>query len=149
MNQPLPSASPKPAPATSPDIAYSCLALLSELEASFEASQQALMKRDLARLNELTREQSALRRKFSVFSAQDRSSTKTSLRDYPLAPGLRSAAVRVLHLGRVQLALLDRAQRSMRAFSRLLVGPQASYGPLANVEGIAVRRNLNLSSGEE
>jgi hypothetical protein len=150
MNQPLASVNPKPEPTTATDFAQARLALLSDLETSLATSQEALLNRDLVRLEELTRAQSVLRQRLSVlWAAQDGSRTKISLADNRLASELRSAATRVLHLGRIQLALLDRAQRSLRVLSHLIAGPQASYGPFAGAEEIAVRRNLNLSSAEE
>jgi flagellar biosynthesis/type III secretory pathway chaperone len=154
MNQPLASASPKPESTTALDIAHACLALLHDLETSLQASQQALLARDLPRLEQLTREQNALRRDLvALWTAAKTLPTKTSISEDSLALELRTSAARVLHLGRIQLALLDRAQRSLRALSRLIAGPQASYGPFAGVEEIAVRRNRDLSSnlcsGEE
>lgn len=47
--------------------------------------------------------------------------------DPALAAGLLAAQWRVLYLGRVQAALLTRAQRSLRMLSNLLAGPEASY----------------------
>lgn len=47
--------------------------------------------------------------------------------DPACAAGLRAAEWRVLYLGRVQAALLTRAQRSLRIVSHRLAGPAASY----------------------
>jgi flagellar biosynthesis/type III secretory pathway chaperone len=154
MNQPL--ASVNSIPETASDVAHARQTLLSQLETSLEASQQALLARDLPRLEQLTGEQNVLLRSLATLStAPETSRAKTSVSEDPLllkdpfVLKVRAAAARTLHLGRVQQALLDRAQRSLRALSRLIAGPQASYRPFADIEEIAVRANRNLSFGEE
>ena len=49
--------------------------------------------------------------------------------DLALAAELRCAQMRVLHLGRIQAALVARALRWTRTLSNLLAGPESSYAP--------------------
>ncbi len=99
------------------------LALLRELESSLEASRKALLNRDLAGLEQATREQARLHR------ALENLPLATSLGRRPLSAELQAARKRVLHLGLVQWALLERAGRWLRTLERLASGPGASYGP--------------------
>ena len=107
---------------SSPQIA-SGRALLTELEASLQASQRALLAHDLASLEHRTGEQIRLRRALEIFGTPD----GAPLAESDLPHELRAAQKRVLHLGRVQLALLGRAQRWLRTLSHLMAGPGASY----------------------
>jgi hypothetical protein len=95
--------------------------LLGELEASLQASQRALLARDLAGLEERTGEQIRLRRSLEIVWSR------------AAAPGSDPApcnsAPRVLHLGRVQAALLARAESWLTMVSHLLAGPTANYAP--------------------
>jgi hypothetical protein len=101
------------------------LLLLGELEASLQSSQKALLARDLAGVERETSEQRRLHQGLEdlggapVFHPQS-------------AAEWRAAAIRILHLGRVQLALLARTRRSLHVFSHLAQGPDASYAPLAH-----------------
>lgn len=109
-------------------MAWSAGALLAELECSLEAGQRALLSRDLAGLERATSEQIGLHRSLQALGSQNGApkNDATPL-DPALAAGLRAAQWRVLYLGRVQAALLTRAQRSLRMLSNLLAGPGASY----------------------
>jgi hypothetical protein len=111
-----------------------------EPEGSLQASQEALLWRDVARLEGCTREQSRLRRSLEILGSQDAGHSEridsaepvpqqqpdllpadlhpSDLRQYDLPLGdlalaaeLRSAQLRVLHLGLVPAALLIWAQR--------------------------------------
>jgi len=116
-------------------IAQAASALLAEMEHSLAASQWALLTRDVAGMEQATSEQIRLRRSLEILwsrapGLQDgaRGDDATQL-DPTLAADLRAAEWRVLYLGRVQAALLTRAQRSLRTVSNRLAGPEASYSP--------------------
>jgi len=113
----------------SPQIA-SGLALMDELEASLQASQRALLAHDLASLEHRTGEQLRLCRALEIFGTPygaPRAGSEFSHASPQFAAELRAAQKRVLHQGRVQLALLGRAQRWLRTLSHLMAGPGASY----------------------
>ena len=118
-------------------MAQTSLALLRELEASLESTQQAVLARDLAGLEQGTREQLRLRQELEILWAWDRTHPHAdpaagtcNLRDAPdLMVELRAIGMRVLLLGRVQAAVLLRAQRSLRMMAALLAGPESSYSP--------------------
>ena len=114
------------------EIAPASRVLLGELEASLEASQRALLSRDVACLEELTGEQIRLRHSLEIVWSRDAAPGREARSQDPAAAGgLRAAQLRVLHLGRVQAALLTRAERWLTMVSNLLAGPTASYAPLA------------------
>jgi hypothetical protein len=93
--------------------------ILRELDASLRASQKALLSGDLAGIEQGTREQEHLRRALeALWTARPHGFTED-----------RALLEQVLHLGRVQVALLSRAQRSLRITSRVLAGPGADYAP--------------------
>jgi hypothetical protein len=117
-------------------MARSASALLAELQASLEGSQRALLSHDLGGLERGTSEQIGLQRSLQALPAlwsqngaprPDGAPGDATPLDPALAAGLRAAQWRVLYLGRVQAALLTRAQRSLRMLSNLLAGPEASY----------------------
>ncbi len=87
--------------------------LLLKLERGLNASQEALLSRDLARMRALTAEHTTALRSIGLSSARDQCS--------------QAAAIRILHLGRVHLALLRRAQQSLRVVSNFLAGTQSTY----------------------
>jgi hypothetical protein len=129
-----PSAKPSPR-RSSAEIAQASRALLGELEASLQASQDALLAHDVARLEECTCEQIGLRRSLEILwdaahpPGSDPAQYDLAQYDLRLSAELRAAQMRVLRLGRVQAALLGRAQRWLRMVSNLLAGPEASYAP--------------------
>jgi hypothetical protein len=110
------------------------LALLTQMETSLKTSQQALMARDLDGIEQGIRKQTDLQNALALLWSGDghpreatpaltRGPTREDTRE------LRAAAARVLHVGRVQVLLLRRAQRSLTTVANLLAGPQASYDP--------------------
>jgi len=119
----------------------SCLTLLSELESSLAAGQRALLARDRLPFERLTEQQESLQQALAalVHSSDCRGSGEP-VSDSPATSQLLACAARVLHLGRVQLALLRRAQRSLQMISRLAAGPQATYGPSGS-SAIPAREN--------
>lgn len=101
-----------------------CLALFCQLEASLHGSRKALLARDLAGIEQGTREQRALAgkveavlRKSIVFSGSG------------LEQELKQAGKRVLAAGRLQAALLARARLKLRVLANMLAGPSVNYGP--------------------
>jgi hypothetical protein len=120
-------------------MALASLALLRQLEDSLNASREALLARDLSRLEQGTDEQIRLRRALGILLAgknvgknvgknsDEGADAPPSLCDPLLAENLREAQLRVLQHGRVQAALLRRAQRWLRVLSNLLAGPEAGY----------------------
>jgi hypothetical protein len=112
------------------------LALLRDLEASLEATQKAVLARDLDGLEQSTREQKQLQRALAILWAESGTPPQASLPTRlescapHLAAELRAAGMRVLHLGRVQAGLLVRAQRSLRMIAHLLAGPESNYSPV-------------------
>ena len=137
-------------------MAQTSLALLRELEASLESTQQAVLARDLAGLEQGTREQLRLRQELEILWAWDRTHPHADptggTRNLPdtsdLMVELRAVGMRVLHLGRVQAALLVRAQRSLRMIAHLLAGPESSYspGPLQNPRSLSPATGLREES---
>jgi len=121
--------SPEALPRNASAIAQAAGALLAEMERSLEASRQALLSRDVAGMELATTEQIRLRRSLEIlWSPVGTHGCHAQPADPDLA-GLRAAEWRVLYLGRVQAALLTRAQRSLRIVSNRLAGPEASYSP--------------------
>jgi hypothetical protein len=104
---------------------------LRELEMSLRASQKALLSRDVLRLEQSTRQQIGLRRALEILWPGNGMGSSEMHCDPRLASELRTAQMRVLHLGRVQAALLRREQRWLRTLSNLLAGPEANYLPPA------------------
>jgi hypothetical protein len=106
------------------------------LEASLEATQKAVLARDLAELEQGTRDQMRLQRALAILWAeygmptQPSPSTTAWLQSFApqFAAEWRAAQMRTLQLARVQAALLARAQRSLTMIANLLAGPESSYG---------------------
>lgn len=98
--------------------------LLMELEASLQSSQRALLAGDGALLEQTSGEQLRLLRALSLFWPPDPAPADPALR-----AELQAARIRVLHLGRVQAALLARAQRWQRTIENLLAGTARNYAP--------------------
>ncbi|MGA1985060.1 MAG: hypothetical protein ABSG72_02235 [Candidatus Sulfotelmatobacter sp.] len=109
------------------------VALLGELESSLEASQHALLARDLAGIERHTGEQVRLRRALEILWSQNSLEGSDRVPIHPMlsvragAAEFGAAELRVLQLGRVQAALLRRAQRWSRMLSHVLAGPGAGY----------------------
>ncbi len=127
------------------EIAQASLALLAELERSLLAGQQALLSRDVVRVEQATHDQIRGQRALAILWSREAAGPEASDPGAPatappyrlpncdvaVAAALRSAQMRVLALGRVQAALVSRAQRWGRTVSNLLAGPEASYVPPA------------------
>ena len=102
--------------------------LLGELESSLQASQHDLLSRNLAGIEQRTGEQIRLRRALKIlWSRNPLQSSDPMPFDRAGAAKLLLTQLRVLHLGRVQAALLMRAQRRSRMLSHVLAGPGAGY----------------------
>lgn len=93
------------------------LALLNDLESSLRASEQAILARDVARLERATEEQANLHRRLVMLPVRGSS----------FSPAVREAQQRVLDLGRVQSALLERARQRLRMLANWIAGPEAQY----------------------
>jgi flagellar biosynthesis/type III secretory pathway chaperone len=109
------------------------IALLARLEISLHQSQHAVLSRDLAQLQKATGEQAELLRNLDAIERQRKSWNNESTRS-----AVVDAAERVLHLGRVQAALLRRARQSLQTASHAMAGRQAGYIPLAGSGAIAL-----------
>ena len=127
-------------PGLAEDPSKTARSLLDAMEASFQSSQRALLSRDLAAIEQQTREQVRLRREFEALSRCGLVGSDSDL---------RAAEEYVLHLGRVQLALVARAQRSLRILSNLLAGPQSTYGPPVSCHGATDFANPDPTPREE
>jgi hypothetical protein len=147
--EPRREASLLPSRSGSGESAQASRAVLAELEASLEASQRALLGRDVASLEQCTSEQIRLHRSLKILWSRraDLPGSHSSRSGPGLGvPGieipafdipkfdnatfdieLRDAQLRVLHLGRIQAALLGRAQRWLRTVSHLLAGVEQNY----------------------
>ena len=119
------------------ELAAASLALLRELETNLEAGQKALLARDLDGMAQSTREQMRLAGALDILwrtgatvkeSAGACDAAVTAARESEQEQ-LLLAVERVLHLGRVQAALLVRAQQQLKMIGHLVAGPSASYGP--------------------
>jgi hypothetical protein len=111
------------------EMAQARVAALGELEASLQASQAALLARDVAVIEQSTNEQVRLQQALEGLWSRDGIGVPES--DPALGGELRSAQRRVLHLVRTQAALLRRAQCWLRTLSNMLAGPEAIYLPLS------------------
>jgi hypothetical protein len=128
--------SPHSAGTASAEIANASLSVLCQLEASLQASQKALLARDVAGIEQSTQQQARLVRTLAILWAEPAACVpdiapdgmKLSC-DPQLAAELHAAQRRVLHLARVQAGLLSRAQRWLTALAHYLAGPGAAYSP--------------------
>jgi len=107
------------------------VSVLRELEASLQASQRALLNRDVSELEQHTSEQVRLQKTLTSLWSCDAHSMASdpACSDVELAVEVRAALIRVQHLSRIQAALVARAQQSLRIIENLLAGPQANYAP--------------------
>jgi hypothetical protein len=114
---------------SSDEIAQASGTLLSDLEASLADSQQSLLCRDFARLEQCTREQIGSHRSLEILWLRN-------ICDPASVTALRAAQLRVLRAARVQAALLTRAQRWLRTLANLVAGPEANYSaPVSSGQG--------------
>ena len=109
-----------------PREADSSLSLIEDIERNLLASQRALLSGDLHRLEKLTAEQGLFARKLADVLRAFSVSASAITRE------VRAAQLRVLHLGRVHIALLARQQQRLRTLRHRLAGPQSLYGPPAS-----------------
>ncbi len=98
-------------------------ALLARLEISLQGSHKALIARDAARLEEFTQEQASIlddlcRVRFDLSFIHGRSSSFANL---------HRAEERVLHLGRVQCALLGRMQKWFNILNNMAGGGRSDH----------------------
>lgn len=119
------------------------LRLLGHLAESLKASQQALLAHDRARLDRLTAEQTLLCQQLSLAATE---TTQKGCGEHlgsgsEAAPSAEIVAAhqRVLHLGRVQQFLLQRAQQSLRVIANLISGTRSGYVPAPGNRGIELR----------
>jgi len=124
------------------DSERACLALLADLETNLRSSQAALLSRAVVRTEQLTAEQAELRHGLSTFlrPADARVSEHNGIFVGARSDAVAAAQAGILHLGRVQSALLRRALQSLRVISHLLAEPQSGYGPPLADRGIGERR---------
>ena len=129
-------------PFPSSEIVRKQLALLAELEASLSGSQQALLSRNLSRLEQRTAEQARLHYLLSQFptanAAYEGSDSPAPAPNPSLSVCLRAARQRVLRLGRTQQFILQRARGRLHVLSNVLAGPHAAYAPVAAGGTVAV-----------
>jgi len=107
--------------------------LFAELEASLRCSLKAVLTRNIATLMQLTEEQGCLVKRLEALIPPAGSPEDTGFNQ-----ALASASQQVLHLGRVQMALLRRAQRSLRTASNVVAGRQAAYSAQAGSMSIVL-----------
>ena len=110
--------------------------VIARLEESLRISQQALLGRDLGNLEAQTSVQTGL--------CGTLASCLPHLLSYNWNAG--AASFRVLHLARVQLGLLRRAQRSARMLSHLMASPGSGYADLA-AQGITGQKVVSNQEG--
>jgi hypothetical protein len=114
------------------------LQLLAELASSLEASRHALLCGDVGQLEQLTVEQALLwARILPLAEAHDkRAHTAGAQPDAGAMPALVASQERILHLARVQQALLRRAGQRSRILANLLAGTDSEYAPAAQNHGV-------------
>jgi hypothetical protein len=141
--------------------AHTTLKLLAELEASLKDGQSALLALDLGAMERHTADQCALSQSLEVLllpavriprgEGEDGLALPLSPKYAPeLDAALRAAKNRVLHLTRVQAALLVRAQRFLAVLYNLTAGPGATYGPLlSQMSEIVGAAECNEAKGKD
>jgi hypothetical protein len=117
------------------------LALITQIENGLHATQNALLSRNVEDLERATQELRRLQGQLKQLVDGGCERGSSSILEggvFPLSPTtdirqlareVRIAQARALHLGRVQIALLERAKRSLTVISYLIAGRAASYGP--------------------
>ena len=141
--------------------AHTTLKLLGELEASLQDGQSALLALDVAAMERHTADQCGLNRSLEILlspelaASQDKGGNRQGLAILPkrapeLDLALLAAKSRVLHLTRVQAALLGRAQRFLAVLYNLTAGPGATYGPLlSQMSEIVGAAECNEAKGKD
>jgi hypothetical protein len=108
------------------DHLQSQLALLTDIENGLRSMQSALRSRNIEGLRQAT---SRIARCHAELKMVLRFAGSGPARNSTSGARMREAQWRVLQLGRVQAALLARAQRSLTAVTNALTGGEASYRP--------------------
>src|SRR5258708_7844781 len=112
--------------------------LLERLEISLAIGQRALLSLDVAAVERETREQNDLCREIGVLclgnaAAPMQHACEVGPRQPIIfvkgATELRAGQARILHLARVQAALLSKAQRYLAILANLRAAPEATYAP--------------------
>lgn len=106
------------------------LTLFGDLERNLLASQRALVSGDLSRLEELTREQALFQHKLAGLVASG-PAAPVSNASVAMQHEIREAQLRILHLGRLHMALLARREQSLRTLRHRIAGTHSLYGPPA------------------
>jgi hypothetical protein len=143
----------------SPDISgpVTILAILAKLEVSVVASQKAVLALDLSEIEQRTREQIELTRELSALlggaqliadagTACGPSHAPVFSPTCELQKELRKRAVHVRDAVRLQLALLARAQRKLRALANALAGPATAYVSIVPMEHTVLARRIELAN---
>jgi len=128
---PLPPNPPEPWRSAPSELSRLYLQLLRELADRVESSTQAVVSGDVARLEAGTAEQCRLWQKIVSLPPEPGHGA-----DPAWPPEVVDAQQRLLHLGRVQRALLRRSQQCLRAVCNLLAGPHSGYAPMAGEAGV-------------
>ena len=143
---------------SSPDVPGSgtILATLAELDVSLAASRKALVALDPEAIEHCTREQIALIMQLAVsleaaksFADAEAPAGSSNQSSRVMACGsqeLRERAMRVRDAARLQLALLARAQRKLRALANALAGPETTYGTFLRMEHNVLSTAIELST---
>lgn len=144
---------------SSPDVPGSgtILATLAKLDVSLAASRKALLALDPDAIEHRTREQIALIMQLAVALEAAKSfadaqapagSSNQSFRFMACGSQeeLRERAMRVRDAARLQLALLARAQRKLRALANALAGPETTYGTFLRMEHNVLSTAIELST---
>jgi hypothetical protein len=113
------------------------LVLLFAIETSLQASQRALLAGEVSVLEQHTQEQARLCQAFASLGFaslgwQPASPEHSTPPETACVAQGHACAQRVLHLGRVQAALLGRAERRLRMIENLQAGLARSYAPPAH-----------------
>jgi hypothetical protein len=112
------------------------LQLLAELASSLEGSRHALLSGDVGQLEQLTVEQAMLwARILPLAEAEDKRAHNAGVQP-DAGAALLAAEKRILHLARVQQALLRRAGQRSRILANLLAGTDSEYAPAAQNHGV-------------
>jgi hypothetical protein len=106
------------------------LALLADLESSLRSTEQAILARDVAGLERATDEQANLHRRLVLLPVHGS----------PFSAAVMEAQRRVLQLGQVESALLERAQQRLRMLANWLAGPEAEYRAVSGKAAVLVQR---------
>jgi hypothetical protein len=128
------------------------MAILGELERSLASSQRALLAGKVVALEQATAEQGRLQKALAVLgdrgSPGDRSRSGLAGESaLGLIGPLKEARERVLRLGRVQAAILQRMQRSTRALANLRTGSTGGYDCLG--QGVGAAKAEAAGGGKE